>query len=279
MAQDKFKVIAFDLDGTLLNKESDLSSYTKQVLALLYEKGVTLVVASGRSFQSLPEVIFELPYFSYAITNNGAEIYQLKDKKKIYQISMKPDVVDKIIAIFVDMPVVLELYSDGVAFVEEKLYQQPELFGITGKRKKYFLSTRKLVKNPQVFVKNHNIEGIGILFKEDNLKEKIWLDLKRDFSSIAITSSIKRLLEISDYAVDKGSALVYLLDHLGFSQMEAMAFGNAYNDITMLERVGKSVAVANACEELKKIADVITRNNDLDGVALYLEKALKKDLL
>ena len=113
------KLIASDLDGTLLTNKKELSPRTREALDLAAAQGIYLVPATGRSFGSVPEMIREYPGVEYLITANGGAVYSVSEKKRIYQCLMTPESVEVAIAVRKREKMVMEVVVDGVPYLSE----------------------------------------------------------------------------------------------------------------------------------------------------------------
>lgn len=269
------KLIAVDLDGTLLNNESKITKNTESVLREAYKKGIEIVVASGRAYNALPDQIRKLPYINYAITSNGAFISKLSTEECIYRDYIKEENIIFIIELAKKENLSLEIFFNKQAYIDFETYNYIKENGSIYRNKEYVLNTRKPIENLFRFMEENSkyIENINIFFKDMSKLQKI-KNLVKNMKGAQITSSFRNNIEIGGEYSSKGHALMKLGDILNIESTDMMAFGNAENDKKMLEFVGIGVAVENAEAELKKVADKITLSNDDEGVATEIEKYL-----
>ncbi|AGB41734.1 HAD-superfamily hydrolase, subfamily IIB [Halobacteroides halobius DSM 5150] len=257
------KVVAIDLDGTLLNDKGEITEYTKEVLLRLKEKGIKIILASGRPYQSMLNFAQELNLDMPLISNNGALV-------------KRPD--GKILA--------QEFISDKLA-LEVLAYANQEGLHLSF----YFpesICVEKITKKVDVHIKEEGVVPkavgdlretleqnlINILFNIKQVEmDKVVTDLKEEFaSSLSIAQTADNYIDIMACGVSKGSALEKLLPKYQLDTAKLISFGNNYNDLSMLELADCGVAMANAPKAIKDKADKVAKDNDQDGVAIMLEK-------
>lgn len=267
------RLIASDLDGTLLTDHKELSSKTMEALDKAAEQGIYFVPATGRSFYSVPDMIREYPGVEYIITANGGAIYSVSQKKRIYQCLLKEESVKAAINIRKRENMVMEAVIDGVPYAEEEYVRDPIRYLATEYGAKYIKATRKPVKNIFEFAEKHarEIDSISFVCSIED-KKRLYGLLDKEIPDIYVTSSVPNLIEIGHKDAGKGKTLLWLLNELGVSTEEAMAFGDADNDISMLTAVKYGIAMANGTENCKKTAYFVTDTNENDGVAKEILK-------
>lgn len=273
------KLIASDLDGTLLTARKELSQATVQTLDMVIKKGVSIVPVTGRSFKAVPEIIRCYPGVQYIITSNGGAVYSVPDNKRIYQCLLNEKTVMEALDIERPEETALEIFIDGIPYSEEDYVKFPEKYGATGYGVRYVKETRIPVNNIKDFAIKHRMELDSMAFICGNraVKSSLEKQLRELLSDAYVTSSVSHLVEIGHKNAGKGNTLLYLMGLLGISQEEAMAFGDADNDCSMLEAVKYGVAVENATEACKKSAAFVTASNEEDGVAKAVRQFLKED--
>lgn len=266
----KIKLIASDLDGTFLTDKKEITPFTKETIERAGMEGILFVPATGRAFSAVPNEVLSLPHTEYVITTNGAAIYSISKEKRIYQCLLSKESVEAILRLEIPEGIAVEVFLDGVPYAQEAYVADPKAYGATEYGAVYVKNTRHGVKDIRAFMREHSHELDGITFvsgdgeKRDALRQS----LEHKVPEISITSSISHMLEIGHSNVRKGKTLKHLLDILGISPEEAMAFGDADNDIDMLTTVKYGIAMKNGSDNCKKAAFAITdSNNNEDGVA------------
>lgn len=278
MALRQFRAAAFDLDGTLLDGHSRLSTRSKAVLDELAQAGIPVIVASGRPFSTIPEEVLALPAVRYVITGNGVRIYDKKSGRDVYHCCLTPTALDGILHVAHYYPVGYEIFIAGHAFANQSYLADPHAYGVQGGAYHYLMSTRTAFDSVDRFVAEHagQIDSIGLSIAEAPLKEQLWRRLEREVDGIYVTSSLARLIEVADRRAGKGQALAVVLDKLGLAPEDLAAFGDADNDLGMLQLAGLGIAMENGADHLKAAADYIAPPHDQDGVAQVLENLLRR---
>lgn len=261
----QIKLVACDLDGTLLNEKGALSDKTIKTVKKLINKEIKFSIASGRNKAYVFNFVRELGSNVFSICNNGSNIYDNKQKSLI-NLSIERETIKEIINFFDKN----KINYNG--FDEDRTY-------IQSKTSPVFDSSDKITFNIIVIDELEDYPPLMKLLVMDEpnrileLKEKI---LKENFASkVDITMSNANCLDIVTKNSTKGLGLTLLAEKLNISLDEIMAFGDAGNDVHMLETVGHPVIMDNALSYLKEKFDNIALSNDKDGVATYLEKFFK----
>lgn len=271
------KLIALDLDRTTLNAKGKISKINRQAIMDAMEAGVHVCIASGRAFDTLPEDVVSIPGIEYAITSNGAAIYQIKGKRLLKSYLLTPQSVDIILEMSKGYPVTYEAFIDGIAYASEEYIKNPMKFGATPQGVIYVQSTRKPVADIVSFIRDNkeHLDSIDIVVNGNELKEELRTKIAAATSEVYQTSSVKQLLEIAHCNAGKKSGVEFLVHHLGIERNQTAAFGDADNDIDMIEYAGCGIAMENATANLMKVADYVTLHHDKDGVAYGFRNILK----
>lgn len=273
-------LVALDLDGTTLRSDGSLSDFNREMLLKAHDAGIHIVVASGRAFGSLPEEVISLPWVEYAITSNGASIYEVKSRTRIQAHYLKKEAVRKLIAIAKDAGVMAEGFVSGIPYSQWDYVEDPMRFGASAYSVPYVKRTRKPVENIFEFLLSHEEELDSLDLITGDMEQKAMLRnyIENEVKDIYLTSSVPTLLEISDIHAGKASGLKFLAEYLGIRQEETAAFGNAENDEDMILWAGTGVAVANAPEDVCMSADEVTESNDEDGVGRWIQRNILKEV-
>ena len=261
-------LIALDLDGTLLHTDKGLTDRTRTILTTYIEQGTHVVVASGRSYASLPQEVMSVPGIEYAITSNGAAICKKSTGEKLFHFPLKPACAQRLLQLIANTGAVFETFLDGVPYAAADYVSHPTRYGAAEHAIPYIQQTRKPVQDLLAFA----LDCIDLITANPEQKQQL-LELAREIPGIYITSSVPYLLEISDAAAGKGAAVRKLAAYLDIPPEEIAAFGNAENDVDMMQFAGIGVAVANALPEVKAAADYVTeRDCDHDAAAEIIER-------
>lgn len=266
-------LIAFDLDGTLLNSKKEITPETFRVLELAASKGIEIVPSTGRFWHAVPENVKSLEFVNYAITLNGAEIFDVKESKSLGRFEMPAERARTLCRVCDDLNVIYDFIAGGQGFMKRELYERlPEVMIGEWQLKivrdlrtpvddiYHELSTRKGVQKMQMYM------------SDKKLRENLLASLPVVFPRLLFTSSVPNNIEINDPSANKGAALRFIADRINIPMSDTIAFGDGSNDITMIREAGTGVAMANAIDEIKEAADYITLSCDDDGVAEGIKK-------
>ncbi len=267
------KLIALDIDGTTLNSSGKLTDRTRNALEEAIEKGVYVVMATGRCFEALPEDVMSIKGMNYVVTSNGAMVKDLKTGEVISRNCIDPAAVVEAEKILNGCGHQVEIFIDGRAYIEKELYDYIKNGGKTYRYREYVMKTRNPVEGlmEKLLANKDKIENINIFFETQEAKAKMHPVLL-GIDNATVTSSLDNNWEIGGATTSKANALAQLQKMLGISREEMMACGDSPNDIDMLKEAGISVAVGNAKEPVKQMASYISTSNNEDGVARAVEK-------
>lgn len=278
MALTHFSCAAFDLDGTLLDGHSQLSPRTKVALDDLHRAGVQVIVCSGRPFSTIPKDILAHPAVRFVATGNGVWIFDKALGKDVYCCALAQQTLEDIVELVQYYPVGYEFFIQGKAFANRAYLADPALYGADLMSNRYLTTTRAPFDDVRSFITAHRntIDSMGLSLADMVLKKQLWQRLEHEIEGIYVTSSVPRLLEVADARAGKGPAVAAILERLDLDATGLVAFGDADNDLGMIELAGMGVCMENGEAHLKAAADFIAPRHDQDGVAIVLEKLLKE---
>ena len=266
------KLIALDLDGTLLDSEKRLSETNRAALERAAAEGVHIVPTTGRFYSAMPENIRSLPFVRYVIVINGAGIFDLAEEKVLYRAEMKWEQAVRIMEYLDTMDVIYDCYMDNRAWMSASLKEKIDDFAPNEHYRRMLHDLREPVDELKAFIaeKKQSIQKIQFFFKNPEMLDTLIDDLSARFPDEAISSSVFNNIEINHKNANKGNAITRLSHILGFGAENVMSFGDGLNDLPMISDAGIGVAMGNASDYIKKHADYITDTCDNDGV----EKAI-----
>lgn len=267
------KLVALDLDGTTINDDKVISERNRRALQKAADKGVNIVVATGRPYCALPDDVFEIDAIRYVLTSNGASITDLKEKKTFYENCLSPLATEEAVKLLKEHDYVIECFVGGTAYIDGPYYYEVEKTGMSFRDVEYILNTRNPVDDIYGFMLQHkgHVENINVNF-EDMSEKPAMREKMMKLPETTITSSFPHNLEIGGATTSKAEALLQMGKLLGVEPDEMMAIGDSPNDMAMLSVCGLPVAVGNALDEVKAIAKYIAPTNHEDGVADAVEK-------
>lgn len=273
---NKYDIVFCDIDDTLNPSNGTTTEYTREVMKKLKDKGIKVVVNTGRSAKYAVEKSIEAGLSEYVISSNGAEVYNYHERKEIFS---KPISNEDIIAIYEycvshDMTIILNCLEKRYINIKDYKYNNEPAI--------YFEDINEVINNNkinQLVILSANFDRMLVL---PNMFKEKFPSLKVVHSSIGLIE--EKRVPGKEYYHDlvlentaKSTGIVELLDYLGLDSERAVAIGNGYDDICMCDVVGTSVAVENANQTLKEVATYITDTAENDGVAKILEKLCLED--
>jgi Cof subfamily protein (haloacid dehalogenase superfamily) len=264
----KYKMIVLDLDGTLTNEKKKITPKTKEALMKAQEKGIKIVLASGRPTYGITAIADELnikEYGGYILAFNGGKITNAKDMKVVFEQTLQESLVP-------------ELYAAASNNNMPILTYQGEQIATSKKDNKYVLHEAFINQMPVVqyddFLRQivYPINKCLIVGDPTPLHELELKLVKKLDGKMNVYRSAAFFLECVPRGIDKAKSLDRLIKILDIKKDEIIACGDGYNDLSMIEFAGLGVAMANASKEVQDAADYITYSNEEDGVAHVIEK-------
>jgi Cof subfamily protein (haloacid dehalogenase superfamily) len=267
------KLVALDLDGTTINNDRVISQRNREAMQRAADKGVNVVIATGRPFSAVPKDVFEIEAIRYVLTSNGARITDIYEKKAFYENCLSPLAVEKAVELLRQYDYIIECFIDGIAYIDGPYFYKIKETRLSYRNVEYILNTRNPVDNIYDFLleHKHEIENININF-EDISEKPAMREKLLELPEVTITTSFDHNLEIGGATTSKAEALRQMGKLLNIDPEEMMAIGDSPNDMAMMLASGFPVAVGNAKDEVKAIAKFIAPTNDEDGVAVAIEK-------
>lgn len=236
------KLIALDMDGTLLNEEKEISAANRQAIKDAEAKGIHVVISTGRSMATLRDLAKSLSLSSYLVTVNGSEIWDEHG-----------ELVERNI-----------VHNDLMTWMYDLSKTHNTGYWATSTERVFFdempedLSTYQWLK-------------FGYEIKDDEVRELILSEL-RSRDAFEITNSSPTNIEVNAIGINKAKGIEKVCSLLGITMENVMACGDSMNDIAMIKEAGLGIAMGNAQDIVKEAADWVTASNDEDGVAEAIKK-------
>lgn len=291
------RLVALDLDGTLLNRRSQITPRTRSAVLTASQQGVVVVPATGRALATLPPEVAQLPGVRYVLTTNGATVWDLgsepmssvysryadAEKRQItqpvclLQRLFPPQKAREVFGLCQQYEGELTVFSDGRAIKDR------ESQDLAAARMARHCSTEAdqpydgrftVVPDLAEWMSReaHAIEKFCLFFGSVE-KAQAALPAFRQLKGVEVVQGSPDNVEVTAQGVDKGEALLALADQLGIPRSETMAVGDSENDRALLEKAGVSAAMANAMPSIQALADYVSQADcDADGVAELFEK-------
>ena len=262
------KLIAMDMDDTLLNEQHQISQENKEAIRRATERGVAVTIATGRMFCSTLAFAQHLGIKVPLINYNGAMVRDTLTGKTLFHRPIDRETAASVAALFRERGWYLQKHIDDVLYVAE-LNENSRYYSDYVKAEAIPLGNEFYTMS-EAPTKLLSLADQPLLDEIRGVVEERWGD------RINAASSRTRYLEMVDAGVNKGEALAFLADYLGIRREEVMAIGDGMNDVAMIQYAGIGVAMGNAKAAVQASADYVTASNSQDGVAEAIEKfALK----
>lgn len=259
------KLIVFDLDGTLLDVDHQLNQKTIEAVKKVREKGIRTMVATGRMYRSARPHTKILELVDPIIAYNGALVIDPNDGKELFHMPIPFKIADQITKIVVQNGYHLQLYIDDDIYVREENKYTDRYFEISSIKANYVGRLDKFLTE----------KPTKMLIIEEDESRRVEIKnclLERFKDEIEISSSYPSFIEITKKEISKVVPLKEISAKMGIKQEEIMAFGDGLNDLTMIDWVGKGIAMQNAHPELQEHADDTAANHSDFGIARYLKQ-------
>lgn len=271
----KYKLIAIDMDGTFLNEERQITEKNLEAVKKAAELGTKVVISSGRIPSALKYIIKDMPKNQPIIACNGSIILDHNHDEIAYS-AMDTNLLITIIDILRK-----DFKDTFFSFFSEDIIYSEKLHPFAEKFNEHNLSLPveyrmdlKMIKDAKSFILESDQRVSKFEIYDDNASNID--DIRDRFESlfdVEIVSSGLNGIEITNKGLSKGSSLEVLAKHYGYSLEECIAVGNDENDIEMIKKAGLGVAVCNAKDYVKSVANYITiRDNDHDAISEVIEK-------
>jgi Cof subfamily protein (haloacid dehalogenase superfamily) len=285
------KLIAIDMDGTLVNKQLKVTKENSKVISEAVKDGHHVVIATGRSYDEARHTLEDADLHLPLICVNGAEI-RSDEWKILSSIPLLFPQYENIKKILDEEDIYYELYTSKGTYTDnrEKAYEVMKDIVITSNPeatdedvqkaalRRFRLGQVSVVGDFEKLLNQKDLEVYKFLaFSSDSVKLQRAFQHLQAVNDLAVSSSADNNLEITNSEAQKGVALKRFAELKGIPMENTMAIGDNYNDVSMLEVAGFPVAMGNAVEEIKDMAAFITKENDESGVAFAIQKFLEKE--
>lgn len=271
----KQKLIAIDLDGTLLRDDCSISEKNRQAILKMMEQGHLVVPSTGRSYRNSRFVLEDFPAMPYYINANGTTVTAGEGEKLVFSHQIPVDTGCNIYRIVREYPVFIELYHGQDAYDSYEGCDYMEQSGCMGSYREQLLKTNIHMSNLDNFVleEKNPISKFHIMCVSLEDKKELMERLSK-IPGVYPISTASHNIEIADAHWSKRDGLKWLCNKIGFSPEQVIALGDSDNDYDGMCWAGVGVAMENASPRVKKAADFVTKSNEQDGVAWALEQLI-----
>lgn len=266
-----YKILVLDIDGTLVNSKKEVTVNTKNAIRKIQEQGVVIGIASGRPVCGIEKVARQIElekYGGYLVSYNGGKVINYKTKEVIYEKTMSQKYIPSLYDFAQKNNVSIITYDEPLAITNNEkdkyVILETDINGLE----------RKQVENFAEYITKPVIKCL--IVGDANKLTDLEIEAKDIFGKrLNVFRSEPYFLEITPKHIDKAYSLGKLLDHLNLTKEQMIACGDGFNDLSMIEYAGIGVAMSNAQDKVKEVADYITLSNDEDGVVNVIEKFFK----
>ena len=262
------KLIAMDMDDTLLNEKHQISPSTQKTIRLAMDQGVAVTIATGRMFCSTLPFAKDLGLNCPLINYNGAMVRDMVSGKTLFHHPIDRETAGAVASFFRERAWYLQKHVDDLLYVFE-----------LDENVKYYADYARVEAIPlgNDFYTMPEAPTKFLSLADQPLLDEIKAELEQRWGDrLCLASSRTRYLEMVDVGVNKGEALAFLAGSLGIRPSEVMAIGDGMNDLDMIKYAGIGVAMGNAKDLVREAADYVTLSNSQDGVAAAIEKFVLK---
>lgn len=263
-----YKLVAIDMDGTLLKGDKTISERTKSAIKSAREKGVTVVLATGRPIEGVSRYLEELDMYTdkdYVLSYNGALVQKTKSKESIAKIALDGSDLHYLKKLSDELGVNIHAFSEKIGLITPKNSKYTEVEANINNIEIHEMNI-DVIPDDEVIIK------IMMIDEPEVLGPAIEKLPKEVFEKYTVVRSTPYFLEFLNKEVNKGVGVEMLAKNLGVKREEVITLGDAGNDLHMIEYAGLGIAMGNAFDEVKEVANYITDTNENDGVAKAIEK-------
>lgn len=273
------KLVALDMDGTLFTDKLEITEENQRAIRAAVENGVHVIISTGRPYVGLPVDTLADLGIEYVITSNGGGVYRIPTKECVYSSCMPPEVIAPIIRYLQTKEIQYDAFISGNRYRESNRQHIVELCT------QFPAATRTFVKNNAIFVedlaafiedRNLDVEKMTINFyplPDGSYKDRddVWNYLSANPQVTNLSGGYMNI-EYTMAGTTKAMGLRFLADMLDVPMECTMACGDTQNDADIMQAAAIGVAMGNATDDIKAIADFVTKSNNASGVAYAIEK-------
>lgn len=267
-----YQLIALDMDGTLLDGAKRVRQTSVDAIERALDAGVSVAICSGRCPAMVEHHRDELPGLRYAICSSGATLFDLADQRVLSALSFEAAVIKQLRDLTADLDFSPDAFCGRDFFFEASVFDSMDRYGIAEYEELFRTSGAGVGNVWESALAAPSVEKVDLHFADladrDVARERV-----RELP-VELACSDSMTLEISPEGANKGAGLLELARILGVAREATVGVGDSDNDLPMLAVAGLSVAMGNANERVRAAADLVVSDNDHDGVAEAIERAL-----
>lgn len=271
------KLVALDLDGTLFDNSSRISERNLTAIRSITDKGIHVVISTGRPFEGIPFDQIKGTGINYAITANGSGIYEISTGKCLYENAMNEELVTPILNFLLTRDIHMDAFIGGKGYTPIQCVETAQKLTVPSSIKNYIITTRTRLDNILQFIHENQLKVQKMTLNFYPAADGTLIDRETVRKFLVSNPSITTVcggynnLEFTRADANKGVGLRKLAEILGVNPDATMAIGDTENDLAIIEAAGIGVAMGNATDAVKARADYVTTTNTKDGVAAAIE--------
>ena len=271
------KLVALDLDGTLFDNSSRISKRNLTAIRSITDKGIHVVISTGRPFEGIPFDQIKGTGINYAITANGSGIYEISTGKCLYENAMDEELVTPILNFLLTRDIHMDAFIGGKGYTPIQCVETAQKLTVPSSIKNYIITTRTRLYNILQFIHENQLKVQKMTLNFYPAADGTLIDRETVRKFLVSNPSITTVcggynnLEFTRADANKGVGLRKLAEILGVNPDATMAIGDTENDLAIIEAAGIGVAMGNATDAVKARADYVTTTNTKDGVAAAIE--------
>lgn len=271
------KLVALDLDGTLFDNSSRISKRNLTAIRSITDKGIHVVISTGRPFEGIPFDQIKGTGINYAITANGSGIYEISTGKCLYENAMDEELVTPILNFLLTRDIHMDAFIGGKGYTPVQCVETAQKLTVPSSIKNYIITTRTRLDNVLQFIHENQLKVQKMTLNFYPAADGTLIDRETVRKFLVSNPSITTVcggynnLEFTRADANKGVGLRKLAEILGVNPDATMAIGDTENDLAIIEAAGIGVAMGNATDAVKARADYVTTTNTKDGVAAAIE--------
>lgn len=271
------KLVALDLDGTLFDNSSRISERNLTAIRSITDKGIHVVISTGRPFEGIPFDQIKGTGINYAITANGSGIYEISTGKCLYENAMDEELVTPILNFLLTRDIHMDAFIGGKGYTPVQCVETAQKLTVPSSIKNYIITTRTRLDNILQFIHENQLKVQKMTLNFYPAADGTLIDRETVRKFLVSNPSITTVcggynnLEFTRADANKGVGLRKLAEILGVNPDATMAIGDTENDLAIIEAAGIGVAMGNATDAVKARADYVTTTNTKDGMAAAIE--------
>ena len=271
------KLVALDLDGTLFDNSSRISERNLTAIRSITDKGIHVIISTGRPFEGIPFDQIKGTGINYAITANGSGIYEISTGKCLYENAMDEELVTPILNFLLTRDIHMDAFIGGKGYTPVQCVETAQKLTVPSSIKNYIITTRTRLDNILQFIHENQLKVQKMTLNFYPAADGTLIDRETVRKFLVSNPSITTVcggynnLEFTRADANKGVGLRKLAEILGVNPDATMAIGDTENDLAIIEAAGIGVAMGNATDAVKARADYVTTTNTKDGVAAAIE--------